>query len=693
MICYTDSELAQAAAFIAANDIIAYDTETTGLNTRKDQVIGFSFGNEHQAFYIPTKKWDGGQLVNLLEPGVFMPILSSLSLKKLVMHNSTFDVLMVKQNYGVDLLNCLHADTMLMKHTCDEAYPFGLKEIATMLWGTNVTEEKEEMLASIKANGGKAKEYYKASVSVLGRYACQDAMLTMRLFNHYNNRLQDQGLADFYYHDEVQPLLTTVTIPMVERGVCVNLPLLLNSQKEINKDLEMLEARIQETIAPELGLFTTWFLNKDYPLKTATGLMPKWAKDGLTQMQAWQRDYPGQHMFNLQSKFHLKKLLFDTLKLEPLSRTPTGMPQVDEAFLETLHQQLPWTQLLSDFNRLTKLKGTYIDRLIEEQEGGRFYPEWKQHATVSGRFGGDMQQLPRPLDEGTASAIVVRHTNRVRQFIIADPGHLLCSADYEQLEPSIFSHCSGDACLQAVFNSGADFYSTVAIDTEGLQSVSADKASPVYLGRVNKAARQKAKAYALGIAYGMTSWKLQFEIGVPQNEAEALVQKYLAAYPDLAKWMRDSKLQATELGFVKTESGRQRHLVQARRLARKYGPWLSDSLEVWKRYHASPALYAQAKADRKLYTNELNNAINFQVQGLAASVVNRASIAIAQKLKTAQLKSYLCAQIHDELLLNVLESEKDQVGLLIKETMENIIQLAVPLRTVPQFGLSFKDCK
>lgn len=692
MICFTDAELAKAAAFIESNDVIAYDTETTGLNTRKDTVIGFSFGNEAEAYYIPLHVYNG----TVLAPTNINaePFLNSLLAKKLVMWNATFDVLITKQSLGFDLLPALHADAMLVKHTCDENYPFGLKEVAAQLYGEEVTNEKEEMLASIKANGGKAKEYYKADVSILGRYACQDAMLTMRLFNHYDRKLSELGLQAFYYDSEVHPLLKTITIPMVERGVRVDVAALISAQVEIKTDLEQLEARIQETIAPNLGIFTRWFLNKDYPLQTATGKQPKWAKDGLTQEQAWRRDAgPEAYMFNLQSKFHLKKLFFDTLKLTPLSRTPTGMPQVDDEFLTTLHTELPWTALLSDYNRLTKLKGTYIDRLLEEQEDGRFYPEWKQHATVSGRYGGDMQQLPRPLDPGAASEIVTTHTNRIRSFIIADAGSKLCSADYEQLEPSIFAHCSGDKRLQVVFNSGADFYSTVAIDTEGLKEVSADKKAPNYLGKVNKAARQKAKAYALGIAYGMTGYKLQFEIGVSQDEAEALVSKYLAAYPDLAAWMDNSKNTAITAGRVTTQAGRQRNLGAAKALAGKYGPGLSNSLELWKRYTASPALYEKAKADRKIYINQLNNAINFQIQGLAASVVNRAAIAIANKLKTEQLKSYVTLQIHDEIVLNVPEAEIAIVGPMVKQIMQEIVTLAVPLRTEPQFGFTFKDCK
>ena len=422
--------------------------------------------------------------------------------------------------------------------------------------------------------------------------------------------------------------------------------------------------------------------------------MPKWAKDGLSQYEAWRRDAGDlAYMFNLSSKFHLKKLFFDTLECVPLSRTPTGQPQVDDAFLSSLHDELPWTKLLSDFNSLTKLKGTYVDRLLEEQEEGRFYPEWKQHGTVSGRYSGDMQQLPRPLEPGQASELVVEHTNRIRTFIIADEGSLLCSADYEQLEPSIFAHCSGDTGLQTIFNKETDFYSTVAIDTEGLQGVSATKTDQNYLGKVNKPARQKAKAYALGIAYGMSAYKLQFEINVSQPEAEVLVSRYLSAYPNLAEWMDASRRNAIEHGGVQTLSGRCRRLKRAGQLARQYGPWLSDSLEVWKRYNASPALYAKAKEDRKTFVNLLNNSINFQVQGLAASIVNRAAVAIARQLKSEQLETYIVAQIHDEIVLNVPKREVERAGQLVKHIMQTIMPLSVPLRTVPQFAACFRDCK
>lgn len=680
----------QALTMLNNGDIWAYDTETTGLNTRHDTVIGFGASNGTDSFYIALHAYTNGQLMPLgIDPG---PVLAKLLTKKLVFWNASFDIRITKQSLGVDLLPALHADGMLLKHTVDEEYPFGLKEVASKLWGTDVTKEKEEMQASIKANGGTAKQYYKADVSLLGKYCIQDCLLTMRCFDYYNRRLLLNGLQAFYYTEEVLPLYREVVIPMEERGVHVDLPLLEQSKAEIAVDIANLETQIQQAIAPLLpDVFTPWLLNKDYPVKTATGKQPKWAKDGLSQLEAWQRDNPTGYMFNLQSKFHLKKLFFDTLREQPLSRTPTGMPQVDDDFIQHVAPKYPWAALLSDYNKLKKIEGTYVLRLLEEQENGIFYPEWKAHGTVSGRLSGDMQQLPRPIEHG--SEIVKKHNNRIRRFIIAQPGHQLCSADYEQLEPTIFSHCSGDSALQTIFNAGTDFYSEVAIRTEGLAHLySSNKAASNYLGKADKAKRQQAKAYALGIAYGMSGYKLQFEIGVSQAEADQLVANYLDAFPGLAAWMESSRHQAITSGFVRTQSGRIRHLPEAKRLHAKYGPALDNALDTWKAYNASPE-YGEIKQARKRYQNQLNNAINFQVQGLAASIVNRAAIRLARELKTARLEAAIIGQIHDELLLTVPVHEIDTVSKLVKTVMETILPLSVPLRTEPQFGACFKDCK
>ncbi len=693
MLVQTLEDLDTALAFVRTSEVLAYDTETTGLNPRKDRVIGFGASTALDSFYFPIYTYDShsGELVPTgLDP---RPLLEALATKKLLMFNASFDARFTKFDLGVDLLPALHCDVLLLKHTCDEEFPFGLKELAAKHFGADVKAEKQAMLESVKANGGKASEYYKADLGLISIYCQQDCKLTYRLYTHYSKQLRDEGLEAFYYKDEVLPLYKNVTIPMEERGVRLDIPLLQQTRAEIDAEITKLELQIQLEIQPHLGLFEKWFLDKDYPLKTFTGKVPAWAKRHDSQLEAWKMDHPYECMFNLRSRHHLKKLFFDTLQEQPLNRTPTGQPQADEEFLASVATKYAWVPLLQDYYKLQKIKSTYIERFIEEQEYGRFYASFQQHRTVSGRFAGDLQQLPRPLEDGQGSDLVRKYNNRIRQFFISDDGSMLMSADYEQLEPSIFAHTSGDPALQAIFNQGTDFYSEVAIRTEGLVGVSSDKQAPNYLGKVSKAARQKAKSYALGIAYGMTGYKLKFELGCSQAEADQLVQDYLNAFPKLKEWMNASREQACTEGRVSTEMGRVRRLQGARTLLAKHGSCISDDLQLWKVYHQIPAAYERAKADRKTFKNLLNNAINFQVQGLAASVVNRASIRIAQRLVREGYKAAICMQVHDELVLNVPENEVSLISDIVQYEMQNAAKLSVPLRTTPQIGKNFRECK
>lgn len=684
MIITNSEQLNEALAWLAQQETVAYDTETTGLNTRKDAVIGFGISSAATGYYFPIYTYTSGKLQRCRwnhateHTDAMYSLLSALRTKKLLMFNASFDARFTKYNLGVDLLPALHADVLLLKHTCDEDYPLGLKDIAKDLYGQDATKEKEEMQASIKANGGTAKQYFKASTETIAKYCVQDCLLTFKIYNHYSRILTKDGLDTFYYRDEVLPLYKEVTIPMEEHGVLLDLPLLQNSLNEITADLAALEQSIQGAVIPHLELFTTWFLNKDYPLTTFASKKPSaWTKKYETQMQAWAVENPKGFMFNLQSKHHLKKVFFDTLGETPLSRTPKGAPQVDEEFLEQMAQKYDWCADLIVFNKLTKIKGTYIERFLEEQEDGYFYPSFQQHRTVSGRYAGDLQQLPRPLPDG---GLVAKYTNRIRAFFIASEGARLMSADYEQLEPRVFCHVSGDKALAAIFNTGQDFYSEIARMTEGLTEV-------------NKQQRQKAKSYALGIPYGMTGYKLKFEIGCTDDEADALVAKYLSAFPQLQAWMGATKVYARESGAIRSELGRIRRMPQVPRIWNKYYSVIENDLDLWKAFNQHPGVYAAAKADRKLYKNLINNANNFQIQSMAASIMNRASIAIARQLIQNGLRARIVAQVHDELVLHVPENETEQVSELVKNTMENCTLLSVPLITKPQFGTNYKECK
>jgi len=395
------------------------------------------------------------------------------------------------------------------------------------------------------------------------------------------------------------------------------------------------------------------------------------------------------YMFNLQSRHHLKKLFFDTLGECPLNRTPTGQPQADEEFFDSVATKYDWVPKLIIYNKLNKIKSTYYESFIENSEDGIWYAQFKQHGTTSGRFSGNSQQLPRVLE---GSDIVAKYSNKIREFIIARPGYTLMSADWESLEPHIFAHVSNDAAIQNIFNTGKDFYSEIAIMVEGLQNVSADKKADNYLGKLNKTARQKAKAYSLGIAYGLTAYKLKFDLDIPEAEAVELVAGYYKAFPNLRNKMIETANQAKKMGYVINAGGRKRRLPDAQRLFSKYGSPIEDDLALWKEYGKLDS-YAQAKKDRKIFKNEMNNAFNFLIQGLAATLLNRASMSINKKLAEQKLDAHIINMCHDEIIMEISNNNVDTVNALVKCEMENVMQLAVKLKVEPQTGENYAKCK
>lgn len=683
----------QALEFINGNETLAFDTETTGLNPRKDQIIGFGVSNGLDGFYVPVRSYtrDNGIVCDELLAELSLVLLRALLTKKIITWNASFDIRFTKYQFGVDLLPALHADVLLMKHTCDESYPFGLKEVATKLWGHDVKKEKEEMQESIKANGGTPTQYYKGDSEKIAKYCVQDCLLTYKLFLFYSGVLRREGLENFYYRDEVLPLYKEVTIPMEEAGVRVDVQGLVQALADINDDISNVEEAIQEAIQPKLSLFVSWFLNKDYPVKTYTGKQSGWTKKHDSQFSAWRADNPFGYMFNLLSKHHLKKLFFEILKEKPVSKTEKGNPQVNEEFLIEMADKYDWAAKLIDYNKLVKLRGTYITRLLEESEDGIFYPSFMQHRTVSGRYSGDLQQLPRPVEERYPDDRVAYYTNRIREFILPHANHNLISADYEQLEPTIFAHVSGDPALQDIFHKGLDFYSEIAIRTEKLTGVSSEKNADNFLGKLDKEARQKAKSYSLGIPYGMTPYKLKFEINCSKEQATQLVEDYLNAFPKLQYWMNESRFNARLHKRVVSQMGRVRRMPETvQQVMEDFSPKLAGA-NVWK--SDKPTFQGESKKQFGLFKQFMNNAINFQIQSLAASIVNRAAVRIARKIKARGLDAKLVMQVHDELVASCCEEDVVSVWDIMKTEMENVAKLSVPLKTTPQVGNNFRECK
>ena len=681
-------------------------------------------------------------------------VIEMLEDKKLVMHNASFDIRFTKNFYKIDLLPSLHADTGLLVHTVKEegafgfGNPFGLKSIAKMIQseiGLDVeSEANEEQIAlkeSIKLNGGTTSkenfEIYKADLEILSKYAAADTDLTLRIYHHFMGVLKEEGLEKFFFEDEVMPLYREVTVPMEEHGVRLDVPLIEETRVKIVEDLEkhadlvvqalldnpkvrgwVIDIAIGAYPPKNKGTFAQRLLeqnNIELPRSGSTGkfsinkaavsALPDSAikdylltgdQSYLTKEQIvkvcvslWKEDNDGE-FFNIQSKDQLGKIAFDVLGIKPLSSTTKGKAQFDEDLIQSISGDYEWAKYLRIYNKLTKIKSSYIDRFLDASEDSKFYPYFKQNGTVSGRYGSDMQQLPKPLEPGQDEQIIMDYTNVIRAFFICDEGTKLLDTDYASLEPRVFATVAGDQGLKDIFNNDLDFYSHIAIKTEKLEGVSAHTKAPNFLKKVNPVKRQQAKSYSLGVPYGMSGYALAMTLEIPTKEGDRLVEGYLDGFPDLRKWREESRAFVKEHGYIKNKVGRIRHLPVAKEVYTVMGDKLMD----WKHKKDLEREYGVEMVTRlyKDYKNALNNCLNYQIQSYSASIVNRAALQINRRFKQAGIEGQVIAQIHDQLVCQVKEEFVKEACVIVQDCMENTTKLdGVELIAIPEVAINFKE--
>ena len=755
---------------IKESDVIAVDTETSGLNPRKDKIVGWSLsGDEGVGFYLPTLVWNFDK--GLLElqkingestEDISRKLLGLLKGKKLVFHNASFDVQFINNFYGIDLSMDIWVDTGLLVHTVYEegafgfGNPFGLKSIAIMnqeALGLDVekaaNEEQIELKDSIKNNGGNVTkesfEIYKADLDILAKYASADTDLTLRICNLYLSKLKEEGLEKFFFEDEVMPIYREVTLPMEMLGVDLDMELLNTINGEITEDLKKNKEIVMKSLL-KTSEAKAWVLKtaeNKFPISHKGNFaqrlvaryslaLPKSDKTGkysLTQkkiedletineteegvkqfllsgdiehldlkearrlcLDMW-REYNDGDYINIQSKKHLGEIVFDYMGIKPKvsgANTKSGRAKFDMNMVEDLSKDYPWAENLRIYNKLLKVKSTYVDRFLDRNENGRYYFYFKQNGTVSGRYGSDAQQLPKPLEEGEDAPILMKYVNIVRAFLIAGKGRKVIDADYESLEPHCFASVSGDKGLQEIFEKNWDFYSTVAIKTEKLEGVSADKSADNYLKKLDPIKRNKAKAYSLGIAYGMEAYALGRTLDVPQKTAEELVKGYLDGFPQLKEWRERSREKVKVHGQISNYVGRVRHLPRVKKIYSKFGDRMMD----WRFRKELEVQYGRdqvMKAYRD-YRNGLNNCLNFQLQSLAAAVVNRAALAINRKAKELGIDARVQAQVHDQLIINVDEKDAEMFSSHVQHIMETTTNLpGVTLKAPPEISNNWRD--
>jgi DNA polymerase-1 len=348
--------------------------------------------------------------------------------------------------------------------------------------------------------------------------------------------------------------------------------------------------------------------------------------------------------FNINSPQQLGRILFDKLALPMGKKTKTGY----STSMEVLEALAPYHLLpreVLDYRTLTKLKNTYVDTLPRKvnRDTGRIHTSYNQTATVTGRLSSsepNLQNIPVRSEEG----------REIRRAFVADPGHLLISADYSQIELRILGHYSRDEALIDAFQKGVDVHRRTAAEIFEVEP-----------GEVTVEMRRQAKTINFGIIYGMSAFRLAKDLGIPQKKARQIMERYFDRYGGVRSYMEETPKQGREQGFVTTLLNRKRFL---------------------------PDLKSRNRNVRQFAER---TAINTPIQGSAADIIKMAMIRIDAELERKSLPARMIMQVHDELVFEVEASRARDVATLVQQEMESVVSLAVPLVVEVGIGANWDE--
>lgn len=347
--------------------------------------------------------------------------------------------------------------------------------------------------------------------------------------------------------------------------------------------------------------------------------------------------------FNINSPKQLGDVLFSRLGLPAGKKTKTGW-STNADVLEKLRDKHPIVDMILDYRMLTKLKSTYADGLLKLiSADGRIHTNFQMTVTATGRLSStepNLQNIPVRRELGAS----------IRKMFTAARGMTLVDADYSQIELRLLAHISGDEHMREAFLSGEDIHTVTASQVFG-----------VPLSEVSMTLRSRAKAVNFGIVYGISAWSLSQDIGVLPYEAKEYMDAYLEKYSGVRDYMKNIVEKAKSDGYVSTLFNRCRELPELK----------------------SSNFNTRSFGERV--------ALNMPIQGTAADIIKLAMVNVYKRLNTEGLRSKLILQVHDELICECPDDEAERVALILKEEMENAVQLAVPLTVEAKSGHSWAE--
>lgn len=574
--------------------VLAVDTETNSLTPAAAKLVGVSLATAPGvACYIPLGHvppegegqlgFSGGETPPQLDPAEALAALKDVLESPAVLkigHNFKFDhQLFARAGLRVAPVD----DTMLLHYAVEGGGGgHGMDELAATLLNYETVP-----FSAVCGTGKNQITFDRVPLDKALEYAAEDADVTFRLWRVLKPRLVEARKTEVY--ETIERPLISIVADMERNGVKVDRAELARLSMDLGRRLEEINQDIQAT-APR--------------------------------------------PFNVASPKQLGEILFDDLQLSGGKKGKTGAWSTDSSVLEELAEQgVAIAEKVLEWRQLAKLKSTYTDALQEQiqSETGRVHTSFALAATNTGRLSStdpNLQNIPIRTEEG----------RKIRRAFVAEPGCVLLSVDYSQIELRLVAEIAGIEALKQAFRDGVDVHAATA-----------SQVFAVPLDQMTSEIRRKAKAINFGIIYGISGFGLAKQLGITPGEANSFIKTYLERFPELKIWMDQVKESARRSGFVATRFGRRCPIAG-----------IQDK---------NPA--KRAFAERQ--------AINAPIQGAAADIMRMAMARVAEVLRDGGFKTRMLLQVHDELLFEAPIEEIDAVTAAVRAAMENVVTLDIPL--------------
>jgi DNA polymerase-1 len=581
-------------AKLQAADLVAFDTETTSLDAMRAEIVGLSFSvKPGEACYIPLAHSYGDAPTQLPINEVLAklkPWFENPAIRKLGQHIKYDRHVMA--NHGIEVKGYAH-DTMLQSYVLEVHKPHGLASLAERHVG-----RKGLSYEDLCGKGAHQIPFSQVDVARATEYSCEDSDMTLDVHQVLWPRLQADDKLRFIYELEIQ---SSEALYRIERnGVLIDAPTLAAQSHALGQRIVQLETEAYEIAGQP---------------------------------------------FNLASPKQLGEIFFDKLGLPVIKKTATGARSTDEEVLEKLAEDYPLPAKILEHRSLSKLKGTYTDKLAQMAvpRTGRVHTHYAQAVAVTGRLSSNepnLQNIPIRTPEG----------RKVREAFVAPARSVIASADYSQIELRIMAHISGDEALVKAFHEGLDVHRATAAEVFSLG-----------VDAVSNEQRRYAKVINFGLIYGMSAFGLAKALGIDNGAAKNYITRYFERFAGVKRYMDDTREQAKAQGYVETVFGR-----------RLYLPEIN-----------SPNGPRRAGAERA--------AINAPMQGTAADLIKMSMVAVQHAIDAQQRQTKVIMQVHDELVFEVPESEVDWVRTDVPRLMADVAQLKVPLLAEVGVGLNWDE--